>query len=401
MLRYFFGFLIFLLLMAAAYYFIGLPPSTIEEKKTEATPIVLGFVGPLSGNLISVKNSVELAVGDLKTQGKNINVFYEDGKCGGDEARVALTKLINEQKVRVVIGGVCSGETLAMAPLVEEKSVVLLSPSASSPEITKAGTFVFRNNPSDTSAGRVLGKFLTDQYKNLIIVSENNEFSQNLRLVFLENYKGDGKNILVDEVLPDTEDAKELKPIITKIKEAKKSEAVLIAAQSEVLAGTLVKEMAAAKINLPLFIHLLPTGSKFLETAGKAAEGIIFTDLPSVNLNSARVLTFLEDYKKNYGLPAGGQEFYMAAAYDAVNILAQATEKVGSESVRIRDYLYSLSEFYGLIGKYSFDLNGDVVGVSWALKKIKDGRIENHPEEVVVTITTTATTTTSTTTQKR
>ena len=93
MLRYFFGFLFFLFLVAAAYYFIGLPPSTIEENKVATQPILLGFVGPLSGDSASynahIKNSVELAVRDLKTQGKQIDVIFEDGKCSGDDARAA------------------------------------------------------------------------------------------------------------------------------------------------------------------------------------------------------------------------------------------------------------------------------------------------------------------------
>ena len=46
--------------------------------------------------------------------------------------------------------------------------------------------------------------------------------------------------------------------------------------------------------------------------------------------------------------------------------------------------MYSLSEYDGLIGKYSFDLNGDVVGVNLILKKIKDGHVEIFKVEEVV-----------------
>lgn len=390
--RYFFGFLIFLLIVVAAYYFIGLPPSTIEESKVVAQPITIGFIGPLSGDLASynahIKNAIELALRDLKTQGKQVGVIFEDGKCNGEDARVALSKLVNDNQVHVVIGGICSGETLAMAPLAEEKLVVLLSPSASSPNITDAGTFTFRNIPSDASGGGVLGGFLAKKYNNLAIISENNEFSQNLRSVFLQKYQEEGGGqILIDEVfLPD---AKDFKSIVKKIKEAE-ALAVLVIAQNESTAGALVKEIGLAKINLPLFSHLLPTGSKFLEVAGKAAEGIVFTDLPLLDLGNARVSTFLEDYKKNYGLLAGGQDFYTAAAYDAVNILTQAIERVGTDPIKVRDYLYSLSEYDGLIGKYSFDLNGDVVGVNLVLKKIKDGHIEDFKVEETANATTTA-----------
>ena len=49
-------------------------------------------------------------------------------------------------KVKVIIGGVCSGETLGAAPITEAGKVILISPSATSPDITKAGDFVFRHS---------------------------------------------------------------------------------------------------------------------------------------------------------------------------------------------------------------------------------------------------------------
>ncbi len=84
----------------------------------------------------------------------------------------------------------------------------------------------------------------------------------------------------------------------------------------------------------------------------------------------------MEDYKKTFGNTTGS-EFYMAASYDVVNILVQAVEKVGYDSVKIRDYLYNLSEYDGLLGKYSFDLNGDVVGLRLVLKQVKNGKVED------------------------
>ena len=53
--------------------------------------------------------------------------------------------------VKVIIGGVCSGETLSSA--ITANKVLLISPSATSPDITKAGDFVFRITPSDAYAG--------------------------------------------------------------------------------------------------------------------------------------------------------------------------------------------------------------------------------------------------------
>ena len=62
---------------------------------------------------------------------------------------------MNVDKVKVILGGICSGETLAAAPITEAAKVILLSPSATSPDITNAGDYVFRTIPSDANAGRI------------------------------------------------------------------------------------------------------------------------------------------------------------------------------------------------------------------------------------------------------
>ena len=45
-----------------------------------------------------------------------------------------------------------------------------------------------------------------------------------------------------------------------------------------------------------------------------------------------------------------------------MDITAKAIASVGYDADKIKTYLYNMSEYDGLIGKYKFDKNGDVVG---------------------------------------
>ncbi len=377
MTKYLIGVFLLLAVIVGIYYFFELSPSYLEDKKSQSEPIRIGFIGSLSSDSVSygafIKNSIDLAVKDLRTQGRLIDIVYEDSKCDGETARAAITKLINVDKIKIIIGGVCNGETLAMSEIAEKNRVVLFSPSASSPDLTNAGTFIFRNIPSDSYGGYVLGEILGNQYKDLAIISESTEHTQALRRSFLEKISKSDIQVSVDEIFsPDTKD---FRPIFSKIKNSK-AEAIIINSQTEQSGGLLVKGIRGAKIILPMFAHMIPNGPKFLEIAGKSSEGIVFTDLPNINRDNIRVQAFLEDYKKTFG-NVSGSEFYMAASYDAVNILVQAIEKVNYDYIKVRDYLYNMAEYDGLLGKYSFDLNGDVVGVNLILKQIKDGKIED------------------------
>ena len=375
--KYLIGVFLSLAVILGIYYFFGPPSSYLEEKEFRLEPIKIGFVGSLSGDSVSygasVKNSIDLAVKDLRTQGRLIDIVYEDSKCNGETARAAITKLIDVDKIKIIIGGVCNGETLAMSEIAEKNKVILFSPSASSPDLTGAGTFVFRNIPSDSYGGYVLGEILSNQYKDLAIISESTEHAQSLRRSFLEKVSKANVQVSVDEIFsPDTKD---FRLIFSKIKNSK-AEAIIINSQTEQSGGLLAKGIRGAKITLPMFAHIIPNGAKFLEIAGKSAEGIVFTDLPNIDHDNIRVQAFLGDYKKTFG-KINDPEFYMAASYDAVNILVQAIEKVNYDYIKVRDYLYNMAEYDGLLGKYSFDLNGDVVGVNLILRQIKDGKIED------------------------
>jgi branched-chain amino acid transport system substrate-binding protein len=376
MFKYLIGLFFFVLMIAGAYYLFGQPPDFNQQPAAE--PIKIGFVGPLTGDFASyglpIKNSVVLAVKDLKTQGKLIDVIYEDGQCNGDRAGNALAKLINVDKVSVVIGGVCNGETLAMTEAAEKNRLILFSPSANSADLTNAGGFIFRNNPSDASGGNVLANLLGKKYQEVAMISENTDYAQVLRKTFIQKFGDLGGQLSVDEIF--SPDIKDFRSIISKIKNSK-AQALIINPQTDQVGGLLVKEAGKMKLAVPIYVNLVPTGPKLIEVAGKAANGVVFTTLPALGYTNPRVPAFIEDYKKTFGVV--GNEFYMAAAYDAVNILVQAIESVGDNADKVRDYLYNLPEYDGLIGRYSFDLNGDVVGVNLVLKIIEDGQIKDFP----------------------
>ncbi len=370
--RYLLGLIVLAVIAAGAYYLLTFSPALEAPPETKASSR-LGFVGPLSGESmpfgLPIKNAVSLAVNDLKTQGRDIEVFYEDGQCSGEAAIQAINKLISTYQVNLVIGGVCSGETTAMAPLAEQNRLILFSPSASSANISHLGDFVFRNVPSDSQSGFTMAEILGPQYKKVAVFSDNSEESLVFRGIFKDRFTELGGELTIDNVIPPDTKEKDLKKSIkTKFKEATTTEAIIINQHTERLAGFLAKEIRAQKIKLPIYGTPIFASPKFLEAVGNATSSIAYLALPELDQGNLRVQAFLQDYQRFYGPPF--QEFYMAAAYDAVNLLVQAVAVAGNDSLKIRDYLYNLAQYDGLIGKYSFDLNGDVVGIKFVLKEL-------------------------------
>ncbi len=374
--KYAVGFGIGIFLIIGLYYAITIPPSDVSDLRLKNT-ITIGFVGPLTGDMAqygqSIKNAIFLAVKDLKTQGKNIEVVYEDGICDGNVAVRVLNKLIEVDRVKAVIGGICNGETLAMAPVAEQGRVILFSPSASSPDVTNVGSFIFRNSPSDTAVAEYLARAVRATYSPVALVTESVDSVAPFKDAFVARFTGDGGTVALDERF--SSDQKDFKQIIKKIK-GSDAQVIMVIPQTEEVAGVFMKQLRKAGVSLPVYGTSAVGGSKFTEAAGDAADGMIFADIASLDAQNPQAQAFLNDYKKFFGEPS--QEFYLASAYDAVSIIAQAVERVGYDGLAMRDYLYNLPEYDGLIGKYSFDLNGDVVGPLVGLKVINKGKVERY-----------------------
>ena len=176
------------------------PPQKVEEKELAKFQgsYKIGVMLPLTGDAAAVglpeQRGVKIAIDEMNAKGgingRKLEAIYEDSKCNPKDGNAAAQKLVNIDKVKVIIGGTCSGETLGASPITEANKVILISPSATSPDITKSGDFVFRLAPSDAYAGVVASDYAFKELnaKKAAVVSESTDYAQGLRRVFKENF---------------------------------------------------------------------------------------------------------------------------------------------------------------------------------------------------------------------
>jgi branched-chain amino acid transport system substrate-binding protein len=338
--------------------------------------IKIGFIAPLTGDAASYglteKNAVEIAVEEINSaggiNGKKLEVIFEDGKCSGKDASTAAQKLIDFDGVKAILGGACSGETLAIAPIAEANKVVVISAYSSSPDVTKAGDFVFRTAPSDSEAGLFTAEYAIKHYNKVGVISENTDYAQGLRKVFKEEFAKAGGELAGDEVFE--QDSKDFRTQILKVK-AEKPEAILLNPQTGISGGLLAKQVRELGIDLPLIGNFVFSGNDALSGAGDALEGMVFIDVAALKGEKAQI--FLEKYKVRFGHMESDYE--AGSKYDDVYLIANAIKKVGYDGEAIRDYLYSV-KFSGTLGEYYFDENGDINGADlWAEKRIENRKV--------------------------
>lgn len=352
-------------------------PEEAAEKEMDGEPIVMGAIFPLSGDGAAYgepfSRQLMLAVDEVNGNGgiggKQVEIKLEDGKCTPKDAATAATKLVNVDKVKVIFGGACSGETLGAAPITEEAQVILFSPSATSPDVTEAGDYVFRTAPSDAFAGGVAAeKAIKMGFEKAAIIHETTDYAQGLKSVFEGTFKEKGGEIVMVESFA-TEEA-DFKTRILKVKNAN-PDVVYIVPQTPAKGVLLIKQLREQGVEQPLLTGEVLMGRDVVEENGEAMEGLIGVE-PAFDESNPLAKEAMDAYRAEYGEPAF--PFFQAATRDAFYLVADTIEAGGYDADAIKEELNAVENWQGAIGEITFDENGDPV-LAFSVKQVQNGTL--------------------------
>ena len=365
---------LFIVLMTAC----AVQQQQVEEEKELVGTYKIGVMYPLTGDAaaygLSFQKTTKFAADEINAKGgvngRKLELIYEDSKCNPKEGNAAAQKLVNIDKVKVIIGGACSGETMGAAPITEQNKVILISPSATSPDVTKAGDFVFRVAPSDAFAGIVASDYAFKDLnaKKAAIISETTDYAQGLRKVFKENFAKLGGEIVADETY--NQEDTDFRTQVTKVKAAN-PDVVYLLPQAPAKGILLVKQLKEAGFNKQLLTAEVIIGRNVIKENGAEMEGLIGVEQKFDEKNpkaAALMAKYREQAKEEPPFPG-----YMSGAYDIVYLLADAIGKNGYDSEKIRDYLYAVKDYDGAVGKITIDENGDPI-MEYSILQVKNSQ---------------------------
>lgn len=325
-------------------------------------PVRLGAVLPLTGSLSRYGKSLErgalLAVEQVNAnggiEGRRLELLTMDSGSSPEAAAKMFQKLVVEELVPAVVGGASTAECLAMAPVAERYRRVLLSPSASGPQISGSGEFVFRNWPSDEIEGRTLADFAayTLHASRALVISERNPYAEGFASVFIRRFAAEGRTAELEVLDP----ARPQRDTLARLA------GPLNACQVVVLsgyAGDLLPFLTAlrARTDLPpvLSTSALGEGSSLRDAA---MGGVLFARPAFDPEGDTAAAEFSSLYAAKFGQEA---DIYAAHAFDAVKLLAEVMRKTGPGASGLRQGLLSVRNYQGAAGSTTFDSNGDVI----------------------------------------
>jgi len=139
--------------------------------------------------------------------GKKIGAVVEDSQCTPDPAVNAANKLIDQNKVKYLVGEVCSKASIPVSEIANTKKVIQISPTSTNPDVTvgkdgKAKDYIFRACFIDPFQGTVGAKFAADVLKAktaFIMLDQSNDYVKGLAEFFEKAFVAGGGKIVGKE----------------------------------------------------------------------------------------------------------------------------------------------------------------------------------------------------------
>lgn len=334
----------------------GCSGSNGSDSSVASSDIKIGFFSPMTGPTsqdgIDARNGAELAVSELSGAGKVKYTLaaYDDG---GDPAQAVTIarKLAQNDKVQIVVSGGYSSTTAAVAPILQQFKIPLLSAYAVSPKITAAGDYIFRAGPAAATEGAAAAVFIKTKLpgspQKVATVTADSEASTTLSQAMQAKAASLGLTVTSNDkfALTDTD----FRPVLQKVK-ASDAQVIYLSAYYDT-ASAMINQAKELGITIPF---LLNSGSDspelFKLVKGSGMDGVYMTtDFPRGA--GGPVQAFSDAYKAKYNAEAS---MVAASAYDAVKAAAAAIDAAGStDGAAIRDAIGKLTNLNLVTGPVS------------------------------------------------
>jgi len=345
-----------------------------------ADTVKIGFNVPLTGFAAADGNSArvgaELAVEQANAaggiNGEKVELVVYDDQASPKEAVPIATKLTTQDDVVAAVSGSYSGSTRAAAGVFQSAKVPYISAYAIHPDITRAGDYVFRVSFMGEVQGRAGAKLIGEDLgkKRVVMITLKNDFGKSLAAGFKEAAGKYGIDI-VNEYEYSIKD-RQFGPLVSKIK-ADKPEAIY-ASGYFFTAGPLVSQLRSGGVDALVVGQEGYDSDKFMEIAGKAAEGVIITTSLDRDSKSPITQHFIKEFEKKAGY---GADMVAASAHTAVGVLVKAMRVAGTKDrAALRDAISKI-HLTASTGTISFNDLGEV-RKDVQVQIVKDGKWHHH-----------------------
>ena len=352
-----------------------------DEAKSDEIKVGANF--EMTGNVANYGSAtldgLKLAIKEANdaggVNGKKINLVTVDNKSEASEAVNAATKLISDDKVKVVVGPAVTANVMAESQVANDNKIPVIAPDATSPAVTvengQVKPFIFRSCFIDPQQGEVMATFASKDLKAktaVVYIDSSSDYSKSLGQVFKEKFEAAGGKVVMEEAFLQKD--QDFKATLTKIKTAN-ADVIFIPAYYEEV-GKIVKQARELGITQPLLGTDGWDDTKVVDIAGADALNNTFFS-SHYSEKDKDVQSFIESFKKEYN---HAPNVFAAIGYDAGKMLIDAIKRAGSDDPeKIQKALEETKDLQVGTGKITMDKNHNPIK-SAVILEMKNGEKE-------------------------
>lgn len=339
--------------------------------------IKFGVAGPHSGDLASYGlpsvNAAKLVIDKVNANGgingKMVEMLVEDDVCKPEISTNTATKLVSDG-VEVVLGHICSGATIAAMPIYKESGILVMSPSATSDELTLSGDYpnFFRTIAPNAAQSPAMIDFAINKLglTKIAIIHDKGDYGKPLAEGAKKHVEqiGKGEVVLFEGITPG---AMDYSAIVQKIKQSGAEVVVFGGYHPE--ASKIVTIMKKKRLQTKFVSDDGVKDDTFIKVAGDAAEGV-YAAGPQDNSTNAMAAEAKEAHKAAFGSDPGA---FFEGAYAATVAMLNAIEKADSTKLEDLKKVLQAEKVATPVGDINFDKNGDAIGVGFSMYVVENG----------------------------
>jgi branched-chain amino acid transport system substrate-binding protein len=320
-----------------------LPSIALAQAPKVKVGLMLPYTGTFTQLGIAITNGFKLAIAENggKIAGREIEYFTVDDESDPAKGADNANRLVNRDKVDVLVGTVHSGVQAGMVKIARESGVLHIIPNAGLDAATTAlcAPNIFRTSFGNSQTSYPMGKVLADRgVKNVVTLTWKYAAGEESVGGFKAAFTKGGGKVVKELWLPFPN--VEFQPLLTEIA-ALKPDAVYVFFAGGGAAKFLKDYQAAGlKGKIPLY------GSGFLtdgilEATGDAAEGIETTLHYGDAIDTPRNNAFRLNYAKAYKLQP---DVYAVQGYDAGLLLIAGLNAVKGDISKKKEIIAAMAK---------------------------------------------------------
>jgi branched-chain amino acid transport system substrate-binding protein len=343
-------------------------------------------------------NGVKMALDEASYKVGDFKIDYEDmddatasqGEWTAEAEQTNAHKAATDPDVMVYIGPYNSGAAKQSMPILNKAGVLMISPANTSVGLTKPGLGqpgepqIYRPTgrknytrvvPADDLQGACAAEWAKDMgMKKVYILDDNQVYGKGLADVFQQRAEELELEVLGHDSIDGK--AQEFRSKMTSIK-ALKPDLIFYGGTTQTKGGQICKDMVAAGLTSKLMVPDGCMENAFIKAAGaENANNRVYVTFGGVppEKQTGKGKEFVDKYKAKYGTMP---EAYSIYGYEAAKVALEAIRKAGKKDRRaIVDAAFSIKDFPGALGTWSFDENGDTTLRTLSGSIVKDGKFE-------------------------